>query len=320
MGEFFALLSAISFSAANIMIRKGTTRSSQNNGAFLSILLTALISGIIVAAMVLSKGWPILTLEGIFWFLLAGVLTSLLGRTLLYSSIQHLGSVRATAIKRLNPFFAVLFGVLLLGDPLSSPLVIGMLFIFYSFGMLILEAYRSSTEEDNTETAFKEKKIQSIQQFKKQVFEVMKSVANLGYIYGPVSALCYGIGYIVRKQGLMEMPDPYLGTMLGASVGAFIFVIMACFQARYRLTVKSTFTSFHPWLFFAGFATSVGQIFYFIALNNIEVSRVALIASIEVILTILISAFLFKTQERITRRVIIASLISMIGAAIIAIG
>jgi drug/metabolite transporter (DMT)-like permease len=312
MGEFFALLSAISFSAANIMIRKGTTRSSQNNGAFVSILLTALISGIIVAAMVLSKGWPRLTLEGIFWFLLAGVLTSLLG--------QHLGPVRATAIKRLNPFFAVLFGVLLLGDPLSSPLVIGMLFIFLSFGMLILEAYRSSTEEGNTETAFKEKKTKNIQQFRKQVFEGMKSVANLGYIYGPVSALCYGIGYIVRKQGLMEMPDPYLGTMLGASVGAFIFVIMACFKERYRITVKSTFTSFHPWLFCAGVATSVGQIFYFIALKNIEVSRVALIASIEVILTILISAFLFKTQERITRKVIIASLISMIGAVIIAIG
>ena len=34
------------------------------------------------------------------------------------------------------------------------------------------------------------------------------TLANLGYFYGPVSALAYAFGYVARKQGLAGMPDP----------------------------------------------------------------------------------------------------------------
>jgi drug/metabolite transporter (DMT)-like permease len=308
MGELFALLSAIAFASSNVMVKKGTTPSSKNNGAFISILFTAMISGIIVLAMGLFYGWPSLNTEGFIWFVLAGMLTSFLGRTFLYSSIQHLGSVRASAIKRLSPFFAVLIGVILLNERLTATLIVGMIFIFLGFVMLAVQSVYSD---------HREKKDDVISATSKSI-HIMKSIANLGYIYGPISSLAYAFGYAARKKGLTEIPDPYFGTMIGAFVGISLFAIFALFQDRYRASVKLTFTQFHPWLFFAGISISVGQILYFMALAHIAVSRVALISSIEVILTLLISSWIFKTQEGITRLVLFAAVISTLGAGLIA--
>jgi drug/metabolite transporter (DMT)-like permease len=144
MGEIFAFLSAIGFALANVMIKKGTTKGSKNNGAFVSILLTALMSGIFFIIVGLSKGWTVLNGEGIFWFVIAGFLTAFVGRNFLYSAIQHLGSVRASALKRLNPFFTVILGVVLLNEVVNGTLFIGMALIFCSFGILIYESNRAS--------------------------------------------------------------------------------------------------------------------------------------------------------------------------------
>lgn len=316
MGELFALLSAIGFSTANVMVKKGTTTSSKNNGAFISILLTASISGIIMIGLGTSRGWPSLNGTGIFWFVLAGILTSFLGRTLLYSSIQHLGSIRSTAIKRFNPFFAVLLGVLLLGESITIGLISGMLLIFISFSILVYESYKSNLLKKQE----KEMNTVIVQDFRGKILRILRGIGNYGYVYGLVSALCYAFGYVVRKNGLTEIPDPFFGAMLGSGVGTLTFVIMALFQERYRTEVKTSFTHFRPWLICAGVMTSAGQILYFVALSNTAVSRVALIASIEIIFTIFLSAWVFKTHENLTVKVITASLVSMVGAALIALG
>lgn len=308
LGELIALLSAVGFSLSIVMVKKGTKVDSKNNGAFISILLTAMISGVLLIILGLSRGWPLLTQEGMIWFILAGIFTSFFGRSLLYSAIQQLGSVRSTAIKRLNPFFAVILGVLLLGEPLTIMLLIGMTVIFVSLGILYQDSYQANiaNNEGNEGTVTEDKKV--------------KSIVNIGYVYGISSAACYALGYVLRKNGLLEIPDPFLGSMVGAGVGCLVFVVMALFQKRYRYIVKSSFSHFEPWLIGAGIMVSVGQILYFVALSYTAVSRVALIASIEVIFTILLSAWVFKTRESLTRKVIFASLLSMVGAGIIAVG
>ncbi|GAX91354.1 DMT family transporter [Effusibacillus lacus] len=319
MGELVAVMAAASFAAANVMVKKGTTASSRDNGVFVSILLTAAISGLIVIAAGIINGFPTLTKEGVFWFVLAGVFTSFIGRIWLYSSIQHLGSVRASAVKRLNPFFTVLIGLFFLGDPLTIPLLIGMLMIFSGFIVMIIQSFRSSAKGNAAATVEPGRFVES-HSMRSKIVLTLRSIANLGYMYGPISALAYAVGYALRKKGLLEIPDPFFGTMLGAGVGALIFAVMALFQDRYRASVKSAFFQFRPWLFFAGIATSTGQILYFMALNLITVSSVALIASTEVVFTFFLSAWVFHTQEEMTKTTIAAAFVSMTGAAVIALG
>lgn len=305
MGELFAILSALLFSSANVMVTRGVASLSQDNGVFLSILLTVVIAGAAVLVRGLFGAWPVLNAAGILWFCLAGVFTAFLGRVFLYSSIQHLGSVRAVAIKRLQPFFAVLIGVLLLGEAITGALAGGMLLIFVSFVILVMHGYRTAAAP-----GVKGGRMQAVR-------KLSDTIINLGYLFGPISALAYAFGYFWRKKGLLEIPDPFFGTMVGAIVGALVFLALGLFQARSRNAIRLTFTEFRPWLFAAGVASSVGQILYFLALKHSAISRVALISSMEVFFTIFLSVWVFKTQERLGLPVAVAALLGITGTIMI---
>lgn len=324
MGEILALFAAFSFACANVMVKKGGTKKSVNNGVFLSLLITFLISGCIILVRGLLQGKMTYNAEGIGWFLLAGLLTAFIGRTLLFASIEKLGSVRASAIKRLNPLFTVLIGVLFLNESMYLTMFIGMMLIFGSFTILIFESLATvrKTKREALDPQADDKTTMSGETApqKNRLIIWVTDLFSFGLWLGIVSALAYSIGYVVRKKGLEEIPDSYLGTMIGAFAGILLFFIFSLFQDHYRQSIRSAFSSFQPWLFGAGTATTLGQIFYFSALTYSEVSKVALITSTDVIFTLLLSSWIFKTQENITKNVIFASIMAMIGACFITVG
>ncbi|WP_338448723.1 EamA family transporter [Niallia oryzisoli] len=323
IGEILALIAAFSFGCANVMVKKGVGSNSKNNGAFLSVLITFSLAGIIMLIKGLFQDWSQYTANGIGWFILAGVLTAYIGRTLLFTSIQHLGSVRASTLKRLNSLFTVLIGVLFLHESMNFMVFFGMLLIFASSSFLMYETIISNRRLKNETAAANESKIvksETENVSKRNWFKRFKLVASLGYMYGVVSALAYSVGYVVRKEGLKEIPDPFFGTMIGALVGILIFIMISLFKKTFQHSIVSTFTQSHPWLIAAGVATSLGQILYFSALTYSNVSRVAIITSTDVIFTLILSAFIFKTHEGITKTVYLAAVIAMVGAGMIVVG
>lgn len=338
MGDLIAVLSAVLFSFTNVLVRKGTTSTSKDNGVFVSIVLTAAISGLCVLVLGLINGFPRFTLEGTLWFAGAGFMTAFLGRILQYASIQHLGSVRAAAMKRLIPFYAVVLGALLLGEPITFPLVIGMICIFTGILMVIAQSFRAARTKQET-AQIKQETAASAETpatapatapattpatapatRSNRIKAGFALIGTLGFFYGPAAALAYSLGYIARKKGLLEIADPFTGAMLGGATGVILFAVMALFQEKYRYSVAETFRTFKPWLFFAGVANSLGQISYFFALQLSAVTRVSLISSLEVFITMFLSVWIFKTREQLTLTVIIACIISTIGAAVIILG
>ena len=307
MAESFAIVAAFMFAMANVLVTKGTTPQSQDNGAFVSILITASFATILVVVTGFYTGWPGLNSKGILWFCLGGALTAFLGRVFLYTSIQHLGSVRAATVKRLIPFFAVIIGVWLLGEPLTLTLVLGMILIFSGF-FILAKDHLSHRQEKNQKSNTKTQPI---------IKRLLHSVGNIGYVYGPISALSYAFGALARKKGLAEIPEPFFGAMLGAFVAILVFLIIATFQQRYRTSVRLTFTRFSPWLFSAGVSSSIGQIFLFYALYFGTISRVTLITSMEVFITVFLSVWIFRTRENLTPIVIIAASISVSGTILL---
>lgn len=302
MGEIFAFLSTCCFAAANVTVSRGAGAKGQDNGAFLSILMTATIAGVLWIAVLARHGWPPINVPALLWFALAGVLTIFIGRVFLFASVQHLGAVRASAVKRLNPVFSVLLGILVLGEPVSGSMTAGMLLIFASFGILIWQSLAANANDKSAGHATR---------------SWFATMANLGFFYGPVSALAYATGYVARKQGLVITPDPAFGTMFGSMVGALCFVIAARFADSYRNAVRATFTVFNPWLFAAAVLSSLGQLLYFTAISHSPISRVALISSMEVFVTMFITVAVFRSREQLTRPVLIAATLGVIGTVCI---
>jgi len=301
MGEALAILSMTLFALTNITIVRGHDGKSRSSGAFLSIVITFLMSTLIWLLMVLRNGWPDVNATAVGWFALGGFLTIFIGRVLLYASIQHLGAIKASAVKRLNPFFSVLLGVLILGETISLPMMAGMLLIVMSFAVLVRQAVFLTGE--------KSEGVKSHSAFDRFL--------NLGYLYGPVSALAYAAGYVARKQGMMVLPDSALGTMIGALTGIIFFIITSRFVNSYRDDLRKTFTEFNKWFLMAGCLSTFGQIAYFTALNYLAISKIALITSMEVFMTMILSSVFLLNKEKLTVDVIVAAGLGFLGTVFV---
>ena len=301
MGELFALLSATCFAAANVTISRGAGAKGQDNGAFLSILLTAGIAGALWLAQSVQHGWPVINGDGVLWFAGAGVLTIFIGRVFFYASIQHLGAVRASAVKRLNPLFSVMIGIGLLGESFDRAMVAGMLLIGASFAVLIWQSLQAHASQEKQRDSS-----QAAQSWS-------TTLRKLGFFYGPVSALAYACGYVARKYGLQAMPDAAFGTMLGSVTGALVFVLMAQFVQSYRTALRQTFTTFNPWLLAAGILSSAGQLLYFFALSHSTISRVAMISSVEAFVTIFLTVAVTRSFKQVTGPVLLAVSLGVVG-------
>jgi drug/metabolite transporter (DMT)-like permease len=211
--------------------------------------------------------------------------------------VQHLGAMRSSTMKRLNPFFAVVLGVLVLGEALTGGMVLGLLFIAASFAVLVAggKGKAKDSKGGTGGTRFR----------------------NIGYVYGPISALGYATGYLLRKMGLAEAHDALLGAAVGCIVGAVLFLATAAFNRDYAVAVRSTFARPNYWLIGAGVMSSFGQILYFAALSESPMSRVALISSMEVFVTLILGAVLLRKRESLTPALVVAAALGFAGTAFI---
>ncbi|MES2977851.1 MAG: DMT family transporter [Pseudomonadota bacterium] len=303
MGDLLAFLAALCWAASGVTIALGAKDKSGDNGAFLSILITLLLAAAVWLVIGWGAGTPTLDGMGMLWFAVAGALTIFVGRVFFHSSIQWLGSVRSSSVKRMSPFFSVLLGVTLLDEPVTHKLVLGMVLIFGGFGILIRESMVTRARAEPAVpgaapagTGF---------------------WSNPGFAYGTISALAYAAGNIARKFGLLHLPDPALGVLVGSVTGALLFVATALVVQSYRAAVWSTFHKFNPWLLAAGVLASAGQLLFFAAIEFSTVSRVALIGSTEVFLTMLIVVLLVRNREKVTSSVVVAAVMGLVGAGII---
>jgi drug/metabolite transporter (DMT)-like permease len=102
--------------------------------------------------------------------------------------------------------------------------------------------------------------------------------------------------------------------------GLVAFVAASRFVVSCRDDLRGTFTVFNPWLLLAGILSSLGQLCYFVALTDIAISRIALITSMEVFVTILLSTVVFRSKEEITRDVVMAAGLGVLGTIFVIVG
>jgi drug/metabolite transporter (DMT)-like permease len=297
-GEGLALLSGFSFAAASVAVAKGDRRGGGDNGAILSIVVTAIAAALVWIAIADGRtvhlgpeGW-----KGLVWYGVSGLLTIVFGRALLFRSIERLGAVRASAVKRLNPFFSVLLAVLVLGEAMSPLQAVGTGLMALSFAMLIHDAVGASAARAASNAR----------------------PATLGaYAFGPASALCYAVGYLARKAGLEYVPDPNFGTLIGAVAGLASYLVLALFREHSRKVLAGLFTNVTRWKFAAAVFVSVGQLAQFGAIHFIEISRVVMITSLEIFIAMILSVYVTRTEKRPDLPTIMAAVMATAGGVLV---
>ena len=289
LGDAFAIASSVCFASSNIFVARGSRPGADDNCAFVSLLITTAIAGGLWALGGALRGFDAVTPRALAWFAGAGVFTAFIGRVFFYAAIERVGAMRSSTTKRLIPFFAVILGVSVLGERLTTGMAAGVVLIGASFAVLLKSGARGDAGA------------------------APRSRLHAGYAYGAVSALGYATGYLLRKMGLADAHDALLGAAVGCLTGAVLFVATAAFRSDYARAVRATFAAPSRPLLVAGFLSTFGQIFYFAALGESPMSRVALVTSIEVFITLFLGAVFLRRREAVTAPLVLAAALGVGG-------
>ena len=295
-GIVFALLAACCYAGGNLCIARGTVRRRGDNGAMLATMLTA-----VAAAMLwgLSGGGlpdrfsPDLWI-GLVWFVVAGLAGTVLARIMIYRSIQRVGVSASTILNRLNPFFAVLLGVPVLGVALSARDILGIAVLAAAVALLIATRRRGAIG--------------------------LTVHPPQAYAFGVLAALGYGSANVTRKLGLDALPDPVFGALVAALAGMAFYGLAAPFVADYRRAFVGLIAAPNPWQAGAAAFVSAGQILIFMALATGAFETVVMLMSLEVFLSMLLSAHLFRLEAPLTWLSWLAAATAVAGALLIATG
>ena len=298
LGELLALLSAIAFSISNVCISL-TGKSGGDRGVMFSVLVTMVLSALLWLGL---EGGAVLdgagfrgfeSAAGVTWFALAGVSAMVFGRSLIYESIRRLGVARASAVKRLSPFFSVILAAALLGERLYLPDVLGMAAICCAFALLIRENW-----------------------VERQVS--VGAVPLMSYGFGVGASLAYASAYVMRKIGLETLPSPAFGTFVSAVAGFAVFVVLAVFLPRYRSNFAQMFSNLDRFVVGAAVLVSLGQILMFAALSYAPVSTVVMIASLEIFMSMFLSVVVLRSDRRVGPLVLAAAGLATVGVVLVA--
>jgi drug/metabolite transporter (DMT)-like permease len=219
---------------------------------------------------------------------------------LFYRSVHDLGVVHAAAVRRINPFFSVLLAWLVLGELINPSMGIGLALIAISFIMLLVARYRVGRRIPERPE--------------------VPAAPLAGYTYGVASGGAYALGLLARKLGLAGIADPSLGTFIGALAAIIFYVAASVWVADYRRAFRELTTTINPWQLLAALLISAGQITQFAALQYTTVSRVAIISSLEILISILLAVYVFRTESRLTWTTLLGVLVGTAGVMAVALG
>lgn len=295
-GEILALLSALSFALFNVSISR-TSGSRGDKGVLFSVIVTIGFSFLLFLALEAGNIAPPATSSnylGLAAFAFAGIAAMAFGRTLVFSSIRRLGPSRASAVKRLNPFFSVLLAAIILSEPVTGADLAGLAVIALAFGILIRQSLRRSDGAPEAEP--------------------------LAYGIGAAAALAYAVAYIARKLGLAEYDAPALGTFVSAVAGLAAFAVLAIFSKDYRPMFRNVFRNVDRPVLASAFLVSAGQILMFAALAKSPVSTVVMISSLEIFFSIFLSWLVFRTEVRPDMSVLVSAGLAVTGVVLVANG
>jgi drug/metabolite transporter (DMT)-like permease len=274
----YAILAAFSFGLNAVFVRKGMRESTP-------VTATLVIAGVQVTilSLLLLLDIPMFNWGAILYFIIAGVFSAILGRTLNYISIDRLGVPISTSLSGTNPLFALILAVIFLGEDISINTLLGSFFVVA--GIALMSGWGASNSLN----------------FRDMVIPLS-------------SAFFYACSSAIRKIGLNILPESILGAVVGALTSLIAYPILLRLMGRsgeFKFNKKAI-----PWLIGGGVATSTAWIGMFTATQMGSVSVVSAIIGANPLFGLILSAILLRDTERITKQVAAGSILIVIAVIV----
>ena len=288
-GELFAILSAASYGIGGYCVAEGARTARGDNGMYLSVLMTCAVT-LVLWLVFGSAGLPDVLSPGGHWamllFVLAGVFSMVVGRLLNYRATALIGAVSTSLYRRLVPVLAVPVAFLMLSEVPEVQVLAG--------GALILMAVLLGVSRKGGAAG---------------------ALGGHGLAIGSAAGYALALGF--RRLGLMDLPDPMLGTFVGAITGLLWFTAAAALRRDRAEALSRLFRDLGPWQFAGAAALTAGQTLQFFALRDAEVTLVAVLAALDVFFTAGLVALAPRGRSRPALRVWLGAVLALAGTAIV---
>jgi uncharacterized membrane protein len=278
--HLLALGGALFSALATIWIRHGLRASDPYTGFFVNVVVGTVTFWVAVIA---TGGLGHISPRGALFFVCAGLIGTAGGRLLRFVSIEKVGASIAAALINLNPFVASALAIVLLGERITVPIVIGTVVIVAGTTLLSLGGKRLGF--------------------------------RLGMLLLPIlSATCFGIVAVLRKLGLSDT-SAVVGTAINVTTAlvAYSAFLLASGRAEVMVCRGRSLAFFAA----AGLAENVGVFMNIVALGMGRVSVVTPLYGTAPIFVLILAPFFLRDVERLTTRVVVGTLLIVFGVYLI---
>jgi DME family drug/metabolite transporter len=275
-----ALSSALLSAAATVLIRQGLRGYGPMTGVWLNMLVGTVG---LWAAVFVTGGIGRPTPRAVGLFVLAGLIGTVAGRVLRFIAIEAVGASITGAFANVTPLVSSALAILLLGEDVTLPVVLGTLVIVAGATLLSFGGRSLG--------------VRPVQ------------------LWLPIlSATCFGIVAILRKVALGGMaPVPGTAVNVTTALVAFTGYLLASGQARAMACRGPSLAYFVA----AGVTENAGVFLVVLALSLGTVSVVAPLTNVTPLFVIVFSLLFLRGIESLNARVIGGSALIVVGAIMI---
>jgi uncharacterized membrane protein len=281
-GEIWAILSAATWAVDSILVRKGTAYSNASTAAFISFLVNV---AALVPLVLYHYSFAEIFQPGNLYFVASGVIQPAMVRVMFYMAIIRLGVSRAGPVRGVAPLFTVALAFFTLGERPGAVVYLGAV-------LTVVGTWMVSYERPGE-----------------------KAWRKIDLLFPLGAALLASVSQNIRKLGLNITAAPLLASTVSITT-SFI-----CLTGS--LALSGGFNSLKirggclPYYGSAAIFALFGQFFTFRALHVGELSVVSPIINTTPLFIILFTAVFLRTEEKITRIVVIGALLIVGGVAMI---
>ena len=288
LGVILAMLAAISFAVAGVVIRRAAYQSEETSpGAAISVFVGTPLFLLVLPVTVdwnlfCSLSWQVFAVLGI-----VGILQFVLGRHLIFNAIRLIGANKALAVSRTNTLFVVIFGVIFLKESLTALLILGVLGIMVGAWLVSYE---------------REKETSRLQ--------------ARGVLFSLGGALSIAIASVLVKSVIAEVGSPYAAAFISYSA-AFLLWSILLLRKEQRAQILRLSRSSLVLLVIAGVLVLIGQLLRYAAISYSPISVVQPLMATVVLFTLLFSFLVNRKIDVFNRKVVTGIILVVAGACLL---
>jgi drug/metabolite transporter (DMT)-like permease len=303
LGEIAAIASALAFGLTNLFAKRSMGAGVSPEASVLAtIVLNAAAYGLLAAITAWRGALPPIQPRAVLWFAAGGLAATLVGRNMSFFSIGRLGPSRASTIRLSTVAFALLFGLLLLGE-LPRPVQIAGIAVV-SFGLWISLRPISSRSDSGLAAGAAGRG------------DAVRDAAGVFSAFGGAAA--FALGDVARRGGLALMPSPVLGAAVGAAAALMAHAGWAAVRTSARLPRGAALRNRDLWA--TAVCSTCAVLLVWIALHHTQVAIVSVLYHLQVLFVFLLSPLLLPGQEAVTRWLALGTGLALAGTVMIVLG